>query len=306
MHQPQAYLNGRYIPADQASIPLYDAGFVLGVTVTEQMRTFGGKLFHTARHLNRLYRSLERVGIDCPLSAEEMTDVAQQIVAHNHPLLEKGDDLGLVIFVTPGAQRSISGGKRTGPTVGLHTFPLAFELWADRYETGESLVVTRTRQVPAECWPAEIKCRSRMHYYLADREAAHIEEGARALLTDLDGFVTETASANIAVYRKTEGLLTPPHTKALGGISLATLAELAAEQGIPIREYDLRPDDVLAADEVFLTSTPLCMLPVTRVNRQPIGTGTPGPLFERVLTAWSKRVGIDIAQQAKQFAHRPV
>ena len=305
MNEPQAFLNGRFLPASQANISLFDAGFAMGATVTEQMRTFGGKLFQTQRHLARLYHSLELVGLDAGFSEAEMIAIAEQLVTHNHPQLDEGDDLGLVVFVTPGPQRSLSGGFSGGTTVGLHTFPLAFDLWAEKYHTGQSLVVTRVRQVPAECWPPEIKCRSRMHYFLADREAGTTEPGARALLTDLDGFVTETPTANILIYRADEGLLTPPRAKTLGGISLRVAAKLAHNLGITLTERDLRPEDVARADEVLLTSTPLCVLPVVRLNSKPIGSGQPGPLFQRLVQAWGELVGLDITAQAAKFARRP-
>lgn len=276
----------------------------MGATITEQMRTFAGKLFHPERHIERLYHSLELVGIESGIPMSEMIAMAEQLVRHNHPQLDQGDDLGLVIFVTPGPQRSLSGGVAGAPTVGLHTFPLAFSLWAEKYRSGRSLVVTRVRQVPAECWPPELKCRSRMHYFLADREAGTIEPGAGALLTDLDGFVTETPTANILIHRQGKGLLTPPHTKTLGGISLRVATELARNLGIGLSERDLRPDDVLAADEVLLTSTPLCVLPVVRLNGKPIGSGQPGPLFQRLVQAWCELVGLDIIGQAAKFARR--
>ena len=195
MSEPLAYLNGSFQPAATASISLVDTGFVQGVTITEQLRTFGGRLLHAEPHFDRLFRSLDLVGLYCGLDRSQMIEIAQQLVAHNHPLLDEGDDLGLAIFVTPGPYRALAG--RDGePTVGLHTFPLAFSLWAHKYTSGERLATTRIRQVPNDCWPAEIKCRSRMHYYLADREAAARQPGARALLTDGEGYVTETSTAS--------------------------------------------------------------------------------------------------------------
>jgi branched-subunit amino acid aminotransferase/4-amino-4-deoxychorismate lyase len=303
MSEPLAYLNG-WVPASQAVVPVYDAGFIQGATVSEQLRTFSGRLFRLETHLARLARSLAIVGVEPGLPLDELGRIATELVAHNHSLLAAGDDLGLSMFVTPGPYATLAPCASAGPTIGLHTYPLPFRLWAGKYEQGETLVVPDIRQVPAECWPAELKCRSRMHYYLAERQAAEISPGARALLVDAEGFVTETSTSNLLIYRSEEGLVSPRRERILPGISLQTVAELAQPLGIPFAERDLRPQLVAAADEVLLTSTPSCLVPVTHCDGRVIGDGRPGPVFGRLLLAWSELVGIDIARQAHEFQDR--
>src|SRR6185436_5870026 len=95
-----------------------------------------------------------------------------------------GDDLGLSIFVTPGAYAAFAPPGPRGPTVGIHTFPVAFGTFAAKYRQGERLATTHVDQVPTTCWPVDLKCRSRMHYFLADREAKLIDPSARALMLD--------------------------------------------------------------------------------------------------------------------------
>src|SRR5687767_1819668 len=99
--QPLAYLNGSWIPADQASVKVDDSGFVLGVTVTEQLRTFAGRLFRLEEHLGRLRRSLEMIEVDPPLPLADLAKIATELAERNHALLAAGDDLGLAILVTP-------------------------------------------------------------------------------------------------------------------------------------------------------------------------------------------------------------
>jgi branched-subunit amino acid aminotransferase/4-amino-4-deoxychorismate lyase len=304
MNEPQAFLNGRWIPASEASVPLGDAGFVLGATVAEQLRTFGGKIFHLEEHLARLRHSLQLLEIDPRMTGDELADVARRLVAANHRLLAPGDDLGLSIFVTPGVYPSYAAHGPTHPMVCMHTYPLPFRLWADKYAIGQALATTDIEQVSPRSWPATLKCRSRIHYYLADKKAAAIDPQARALLLDAKGFVTEASTANVVVYRKSDGLLSPPLTKVLHGISLSVLVELARRIDIPFHEHDLTTDDVAVADEVMLSSTPLCLLPVTRFNSRPIAGGRPGPVFTRLLDLWSELVGVDIAGQARRFATR--
>ena len=122
MSEPLAYLNGRYLPFSQAAISVTDGGFVQGVTVAEQLRTFGGKLFRLEQHLARLARSLAIVGIELGMPVEKLGEIARDLAAKNHALLELGDDLGLSMFVTPGPYSTFSaGGVVPGPTVGIHT-----------------------------------------------------------------------------------------------------------------------------------------------------------------------------------------
>ncbi len=320
MQEPLAFLNGRWISASAAAVPVTDAGFIQGTTVAEQLRTFGGKLFHLDDHLARLAHSLGVIGVNPGMTLDQFAATARELVAKNHALLPPGDDLGLSIFITPGTYRAyaarpvpvLARGKMGsspspgtadvfGPLVCLHTYPLPFHLWADKYEQGQALVTTDVQQVPSHCWPADLKCRSRMHYHLADMQAAAIDPQARALMLDAHGFVTEASTANLLIYNEREGLASPPSTKILRGISLSVVWDLAARLGIEASQRELATDDVASADEVLLTSTPLCLLPVVRLNGRPISGGRPGPVFQRILAAWSEMVGVDIAEQAQQW-----
>jgi branched-chain amino acid aminotransferase len=306
MPEPVANLNGEWIPASQAMIPVTDAGFMQGVTVAEQLRTFGGKLFELPRHLARLARSLEIVGIELPISLDELGSRANELAARNHALLAPGDDLGLSMFATPGTYPTFQAGQSAnfGPFLGLHTYPIPFASWAHKYEQGETLVVTDVKQVPTDCWPAELKCRSRMHYYLADRAARLKEPGARAVMLDHRGFVTEASTANLLIYRAREGIISPPRASILPGVTVQVIAELAASLNIAWSERDLTIADVTSTDEILLCSTSPCIWPVTRFDGQAISGGHAGPIANQLLAAFSGRVGIDIAEQARRFAHR--
>jgi branched-subunit amino acid aminotransferase/4-amino-4-deoxychorismate lyase len=143
-----------------------------------------------------------------------------------------------------------------------------------------------------------------MHYYLADRDAARIDPRSRALLLSGQGYVTETATANVLLYDEVEGLVSPPLDSILPGISLAVVRELASQLDVSFSQRLLTPHDLSVADEVLLASTPYCLLPVTRFNGRPIGSGEPGPIFRSLLDAWSQMQGVDIAAQAARFAKR--
>jgi branched-chain amino acid aminotransferase len=146
-----------------------------------------------------------------------------------------------------------------------------------------------------------MKYRSRMHYYLADKEAQLVDADAAALLLDLDGNVTETGGANFLLV---EGgaIVSPTLRNILPGISRAVVIDLAGKLKIPFVERDLQLYNVMNADEAFLSTTPYCLMPVTRINGVAIGQGTPGPVYERLITAWSEQVGLDIRRQIVEGA----
>ena len=167
-----AYTNGHWIPASELSIAVDDVGFLLGATVTERLRTFGGQVFRLAEHLQRMRRSLEIVGLDAAAIVDELAQAIPEFVDKNAGQIAADDDWTINAFVTPG----VAGSGR--PTVCVHGWPLPFHQWAADYDRGISVVVSDVRQVPDNCWPSELKCRSRMHYYLADQQAKAQQPGA--------------------------------------------------------------------------------------------------------------------------------
>jgi branched-subunit amino acid aminotransferase/4-amino-4-deoxychorismate lyase len=301
-----AWLSGRLIPRAEFNMPAGDSGFVLGATVTEQLRTFQGRLFLPEPHARRLAASLDAIGVDPGYSIASIMAAADDVVTRNYRLLpacDPSDDLGVVMFVTPGDQASQHEGESGRPRVGIHTFPLAFRMWADDYARGVALRTTSVRQVPSDCWPLAAKVRSRLHYFLADREAAATEPGARAVLAHHDGRVSETSTANIAIVTD-DGVASPPAGDALPGVSLAFARSLASRLGIPWQDRSLTASDLASAHEILLTSTPNCVLPATRFDGRAVGEGVPGPIYRRLLAAWNEEVGIDIVAQARHHAAR--
>jgi branched-chain amino acid aminotransferase len=304
MNEPQAYFNGDWIPVSAAAVSVIDAGFLLGVTVAEQLRTFSGKIFRLGDHLARLERSLQIVGVDPGLDRRQWTALAYELMERNESFLSPGDDWGLSIFVTPGTYHTYCPAEHARPTICLHAYPLPFYIWAGKYHTGQALSTTPIEQVARHCWPAELKCRSRMHYYLADKLADKQDHGARAVLLDHEGYVLEASTANVLIYRKEFGLISPPFEKILRGISLAATFEIAESLGIACRQRDLAVEDLAAAEEIIITSTPFCLLPVTRFNGRPVGGGRPGEISQKLLDAWNTAAGLDIVGQAERFAQR--
>jgi branched-subunit amino acid aminotransferase/4-amino-4-deoxychorismate lyase len=299
MNNSIAYYCGRWVPNAELAFPIDDVGFLMGATLTERLRTFRGRPYRTDAHLARLHHSLELVGWGAEAICAEVGAAIEEFAERNAPLIAEGDDWNIVVFVTPGATADAQR-----PTICVHGFPIPFHQWANQFVDGLDAVFATERQVPANCWPSELKCRSRMHYYLADREAARCAPRAQAILRDQEGFVCEGSTANVIAYFPERGLVTPYLAKVLPGVSQQVVFELARELGIPHLEGDFTPEEFATADEIYFTSTSICLLPVVKLEGLPVGTGMPGGIYRRLVAAWSERVGVDIAAQAQKFAVR--
>jgi branched-subunit amino acid aminotransferase/4-amino-4-deoxychorismate lyase len=173
---------------------------------------------------------------------------------------------------------------------------MPFALWADKVRDGLHLLTPTIRHLPPECQNPHVKCRSRMHFFLAEKEAKAIDPLASALLLDLAGNVTETNAANFFMVEHGT-LCSPTLQNTLPGISRATAIELARRLEIPFAERDISPEQVAHADEAFLSSTPYALAPVTRFNGSPVGQGMAGPIYRAILSAWSEEVELDIERQ---------
>src|SRR5262245_26179055 len=258
MSEVYAFLNGRFMPAWEAHLPLYDAGFVLGATVTDLCRTFRQQLYRWEDHLRRFRASCRLAHIDVNIDDLEITRLARELVQRNTASFSPTIELCLVLFATPGPigyYHGEPGGAGDGaPTFGMHTFPLPYARYRRLIEHGADLIVPAVRHVPASCVDPQIKQRSRMHWWLADREVQAAHPGAIALLLDEQGHVTETAAANFLIVKRGT-IFSPPTGTVLRGVSLQVVRELSERHGIAFEERPLSAEECLSADEALLTST---------------------------------------------------
>lgn len=301
MSEPIAWLNGRIIPYSQAALPVGDLGVVAGASVTEMIRTFQQEPFCLDAHLDRLDASLDLLDFPTRPLRSDLEAAVTEIVRHNAGLIAESLDLGIIVFVTAGQNPTYLGAAgRDQTSVGsvcVHTFPLPFEFWAELYSQGGHLTTVSVPPLPEEAVTPRAKHRNRLHWWRADREAGQKAPGSRALLQLADGQFTETSSGNLLVVHG-RTVSTPPSEIVLGGISRAVTQELAASCGLTWQERPLFESDLQSADEVLTTSTPYCVLPISKLNDQPIGSGSPGPVCGELTTAWSNLVGLDIVQQS--------
>ena len=293
-----AYLNGDWVPLAEVKIDPVDRGFFVGDAVFEVVRTFNGKSFRMKEHIDRLYRSLRFAQIDSGLSPEEMIDISEQAITRNgHHLADVGD-FNIHQFVSRGFGRR--AWMAESPTVCVRIGPLDFTNFSDAYEKGLHAVVTKTLSYSPEMLDPKVKHYSRMNFNLAEVEANEVDPGALPVLRDENGDLTEGSGYN--VFMVTDGTIrTPGDRSILQGVSRDMVFDLASQLEIPVVEESLQPYDLYTADEAFFASTTWCMVPVTYVDRRPIGDGKPGSVTNQLLAAWSEAVGMDIVDQAVRF-----
>ena len=298
------YMNGDLIPEHEAKISVYDSALMFGDMVFEMTRSFRKEQFKLREHLVRLYAGLKILRIPLEMTMDEMEAACMQVIEANDPNFAADDEHRLMIDVSRGLlgiyQNNVA--VRKGPNVVIADFPLRWTVggMGKLFDSGINAVVTSQRAIPGSLLDPKVKNRSRIHYLMANIEASQVEgEDNWALLLDPDGFVAEGTGDNFFIIK--DGVIVSPEGRnILRGISRDyVMKDLAGKLDIPVVEKNFEMYDINTADEAFMTGTPFCMLPVTRINGLDIGDGKVGPVFSRVLDAWSDSVGVDIARQIK-------
>ena len=170
------------------------------------------------------------------------------------------------------------------------------------FEKGINAVITSQRAIPASLMDPKIKNRSRIFYLMANIEASQIAgDDNWALLLDTSGYISEGTGDNFFII-KDNTIISPEGRDILRGISREyVMKELCPQLGLKVVEKNIDPYDVYTADEAFMTGTPFCMLPVTKLNGLPIGDGKVGSVFNSILKAWSENTGVDISKQIQTW-----
>ena len=298
--EPIVYLRGQMVPASQAHIKIYDMSIVQGASVTDLVRTFRHRPFRLDDHVDRFYRSAKYARINPPLEPDQTIQRINELIEHNASLIDDEQDLGIVMFMSPGEVLAYAGtggaGAELTPTFCIHSFPMPFQMWNHLFDPGVHVVTPSIRHVPPQCLDPKIKNRSRMHWWVAEQESHLVDPQAIPLLLDVDGNITETAGSNFVIVSGGR-VISPSPRNILRGISLMTVEDLCAQLGIDFVERDLQVYDVINAEEAMLPTSPYCLAPVVRINGIPIADGRPGPVFAQLMKAWTELVGMDVLKQ---------
>jgi branched-chain amino acid aminotransferase len=290
----KVWFNGDIIPERGARLSIYDSALMFGDMVFEMTRSFNGKQFKLREHLERLIRSANYFQIQT-LSLNGLEEACHAVQEANQ--FEPDDEHRLMINVSRGTLPMYSDTGRIGTNVIISDFPLRWTVagMGKLFETGLNAVIPSQRAIPASLLEPSVKCRSRAHLMMANMEVSKYEgENNWPLLLGPDGYITEGTGANFFIVKHKR--LATPKSNLLCGISRQFLFSQYA-----VLETDILPYDVYNADEAFFTATPFCMLPVTYLNGIPIGDGTVGPYYKRLLKEWSTNVDVDIKGQIQAW-----
>jgi branched-chain amino acid aminotransferase len=266
------YITGKLVPQEDAKVSVYDHGLLYGDGVFEGLRSYGGKVFRLAEHVERLYDSAKAIWLTIPMIQQEMADAINYTVRAND--LQDGY---IRAIVTRGAgSLGLDPNKCSNPQVIIIADTISLYP-AELYEQGLSIVtVSVMRMNPAALNP-RIKSLNYLNNILAKIEG--LQAGCiEALMLNHKGEIAECTGDNIFLVRK-DVLYTPPiDAGILEGVTRDAVIELAKEADIEVREIPLTKHDVYIADEVFLTGTAAEVIPVVKVDSRTIGTGKPGPM----------------------------
>jgi branched-chain amino acid aminotransferase len=236
---------------------------------------------------------------------EEMEEAILKTIEVNRPMMIGEEDRVLVNITRGllGLYEDVVGISK-GTNIIIAVFPLRWTVCSmgHLFDTGINAVIPSQRAIPAYLLDPKVKNRSRIPYLLANIQVSQVEgKDNWALLIDPDGYITEGTGDNFFIV-KNQQVITPEGRNCLRGISRDYIFEICKQLQISCCEKNIDVYDTLCSDEAFMTGTPFCLLPVTKLNGQNIGSGKPGEITKLLLNRWSENVGVDVETQIKSYA----
>ena len=278
------YLDGKFVDKADAKVSVFDHGLLYGDGVFEGIRLYSGNVFRLEEHLERLEYSAKAILLDMPWSRKEISDATCETCRQNNLadgyirlVVTRGvGDLGLSPWLCAKPSIFIIADKIT-------LYPPEF------YENGMAIVTVPTRRVNPAAFSPAVKSLNYINNILAKIEAKQFGAPEAIMLND-QGYVAECTADNIFMVHK-GALLTPASSQgALKGITRGAIIDVAAALGIPFREENLTRYDLWNADEAFMTGTGAEAAPVVKLDGRVIGTGKPGPVFQKILADFRRRI----------------
>jgi D-alanine transaminase len=269
---PVCYLNGAFVPAEEARISPFDRGFIFGDGVYEVIPVYGGKPLRMREHLLRLQRSMDFLELANPHTVDQWEELIAQLIARNG-----GGNVSIYIQVTRGvAKRDFSPPKGVTPTVFMMANALSTPS-RELYEKGISCVSLDDFR-----WErCQVKSTSLLGAVLLKHEAN--QQQADDCVLFRNGFLTESSSSNVCVVKNGVILCPPRDNLILPGITYDLMIELATKAGLPVEMRRVSRKEVCTADELWITSSTREVIAISKLDGKLVGhgdhAGRPGPLF---------------------------
>lgn len=287
------YVNGDLVPRAQATVSVFDAGFVLGDGVWEGLRVHGGHPAFLDQHLDRLYEGAAAIMLDIGKTRDELTSEIYRTLAANDM---HGDGVHVRLMVTRGPKSTpyqdprMSAGPATIVMICEHKDPLPATV-----ERGLALFTVHVRRAAPDVLDPKLNAHSKLNDITACIQA-YTAGADEALMLDPNGFVATCNSTHFFVVKRGE-VWTSSGEYCLGGITRANVLRVCAEAGIPSFERTFSLTDVYSADEAFVTGTFAGLVPVHTVDGRTIGTGARGPVVERLQALYQDYVRRDVGSR---------
>jgi branched-chain amino acid aminotransferase len=283
----KVYLNGQFVPEEEAKISVFDHGLLYGDGVFEGIRAYDGYLFKLDRHLDRLYDSAKAIALDIPLSKSEMAQAILETLRVNRlrssyirPVVTRGPgDLGIDPRRCYGKPSVIIIAKEWRSLYGEEVS-----------QRGLKTIVASTRARPPDTLSPSIKSLNYLNNIMA-RVEANYAGADEAIMLDTHGFVAEGSADNVFIVKRGQ-LSTPPTVACLPGITRETVIELARTEKILVNEEFFTLSALYSADECFITGTAAEIAPIIEIDHRPVGMGKLGPITQKLIQKFRTITGI--------------
>ena len=278
-----AYVNGKYVPNEEASISIHDHGFLYGDGVYEAVRAYDGIVFKLREHIERLYESAKSIKIEIPFSKEELSRMVLDLLRKNQ--LANGY---IRIVVSRGYGR-MGVDPRNCPKPTVVTIVERRDPLFGENVKGISAILSSLRRTPSWSLDPRIKTLNYLNNIMAKIEA--IEAGVEeAIMLNEQGHVAETSTENIFVVKNSVVSTPHPSQGVLRGITRDVVITIARDLGYPLEERSITVHELYNADEVFVTGTAAEMAPIVKIAGRVIGEGKPGPIFSEIQRGFKQMI----------------
>ncbi len=274
------YLNGEFVPREEARVSVFDHGYLYGDGIFEGIRAYNGRVFRLDEHLDRLYESARSIMLSVPLAKTEMREAVLQTMRRND-LRE-----GYIRLVVSRGRGDLGLDPRKCPTPTVVIIAETIRLYPEEaYTRGLRAITTTVRKIRSDMLSPQVKSLNYLNNILARLEVnqAGADEG---IMLSADGLVTECTADNVFLVRRCELWTPPPVVGLLRGITRDTVLDLARRLEISVFERAFTIHDVYTAEECFLTGTAAEVAPVVQVDGRIIGAGRPGAITKRLIAAY--------------------
>ena len=280
-------------PTHECGLPLDDLGLMQGAVIVDRLRTVRGTALDADAHVERFLTNCHCIGIANMPDADQLRSTLEQCLVQNRFFFEVQDG-SIVLLATPGSLHSRL------PTWIVQPTAIPWKRMQNHYASGQKLTIAQgTAAIPSACWSPAIKTRARLNYFLADHEAEQRfpNSYANGIVCDQAGCLTETSTANLLIVEQ-GGLVSPPKSDILPGVSLARTLRLASNQGINVRFEPIDTERALQAEAVLLCGSLGCLWPTAQIDNRRFEQPTVHAIYRELSHAWMQDIEFDFVAQA--------